>query len=256
METIDYEKKIALCERLGAKYFQKIVFLVEKLKYKVIKLFPDYMEKCDKLCDRAKEKALKKAKTPEEAQEIKEHYIQQKMLLRKELHTEQNRNYHMDPNKPTEIIKYLNSNKDVHMHGMIRNLIAIPALLVAVGLGFAPYATIPVLVMTLGSLFINFQCVNLQNYNIYQYEPRKERMQRGEERHDKRNIERYSEAGAVVSRCMEKTDDIPTLTEIIDSIETKEELEQFKKLVQQTLKNNQASAKNKQKTYTNQGGGN
>ena len=37
MEAVDYKKKIELCEKLGANKFQKVVFKVEELKYKVIK---------------------------------------------------------------------------------------------------------------------------------------------------------------------------------------------------------------------------
>ena len=104
MEAVDYKKKIELCEKLGANKFQKVVFKVEELKYKVIKtFFPRYIEWYDKLCDRKKKKELKKAKTKEEQKKIIDHYRMQKMIMRKEFHREQNRNYHMDPNKPTEI---------------------------------------------------------------------------------------------------------------------------------------------------------
>ena len=43
MNAEDYKKKIALCEKLGATKFQKVVFKVEELKYKFIKKFlPNY----------------------------------------------------------------------------------------------------------------------------------------------------------------------------------------------------------------------
>ena len=38
METVNYKKKIELCEKLGANKFQKVVFKVEELKYKVINI--------------------------------------------------------------------------------------------------------------------------------------------------------------------------------------------------------------------------
>ena len=78
--------------------------------------------------------------------------------------------------------------------------------------------------------------------NIYRYKMREETMQRLEERRTKKNVEQYSEAGAAISRSMEKTEDIPTLTEVIDSIQTKEELEQLRKLVRTTLGENRAIA--------------
>lgn len=244
MEAVDYKKKIDLCEKLGASKFQKVVFKVEELKYKAIKtFFPRYIEWYDKLCDRKKKKELKKAKTKEEQKKIIDHYQMQKMIMRKEFHREQNRNYHMDPNKPTEILHYLYWNKDIHMKGIIKNSIAIPALAVTAAFGIWPAVVLPFLALEVGSLFINFQCVNIQNCNIYRYKQREETMKKLEERRNKRNIEQYSEAGTVVSRCMEKTEDIPSLSQIIESIQTKEELEQFRKLVQTTLGANKASQK-------------
>ena len=101
-----------------------------------------------------------------------------KMAMRKEWHREQNRNYHMDPNKPTEILEYLNWNKDIHMKGIIKNAIAIPCLAVAAGFGLWPTVVLPFLALELGSLFINFQCVNIQNCNIYRYKEKEEAMKR------------------------------------------------------------------------------
>ena len=188
MEAVDYKKKIELCEKLGANKFQKVVFKVEELKYKVIKtFFPRYIEWYDKLCDRKKKKELKKAKTKEEQKKIIDHYRMQKMIMRKEFHREQNRNYHMDPNKPTEILHYLNWNKDIHMKGIIKNAIAIPALAITAAFGIWPTVVLPFLALEVGSLFVNFQCVNIQNCNIYRFKQREETMKKLEERRNKRN---------------------------------------------------------------------
>ena len=162
--------------------------------------------------------------------------------MRKEFNREENRNYHMDPNKPTEILHYLNWNKDIHMKGLIKNAIAITGLTIAAAFGIWPTVVIPFLALEVGSSFINFQCVNIQNCNIYRYKMREETMKKLEERRTKKNVEQYSEAGAVISRSMEKTKDIPTLAQVIDSIQTKEELEQLRKLVQVTLGANRQSS--------------
>lgn len=236
MDAVDYKKKIKLCEKLGANKFQKVVFKVEELKYKFIKKFiPRYIEWYDKFCDRKRKKDLKKAKTDDERKKIIEHYRRQKMLMRKEFHREQNRNYHMDQNKPTEILHYLNWNKDIHMRGLIKNAVAITGLTAAAILGLWPTVVLPILALEVGSSFINFQCVNIQNCNIYRYKMREETMKKLEERRTKKNVEQYSEAGAAITRSMEKTDDIPSLTQVIESIQTKEELEQLRRLVQTTL---------------------
>lgn len=255
MGAVDYKKKIKLCEKLGANKFQKVVFKVEDLKYKFIKTFiPKYIEWYDKLSDRKRKKELKYATTPEERKCIIEHYRRQKMLIRKEFNREENRNYHMDPNKPTEILHYLNWNKDIHMKGLIKNAIAITCLTATAIAGIWPTVVIPFLAMEICASFINFQCINIQNCNIYRFKQREETLKKLEERRNKRNIEQYSAAGAAISRSMKTTDDIPTLTQVIDSIKTQEELEQLKKLVQNELGGNRKKASNNSNDATNLGG--
>lgn len=255
METVDYKKKIKLCEKLGANKFQKVVFKVEEIKYKTIKkIFPRYIEWYDKFCDWQRKRQLSKAENDDQRKQIIDHYRRQKLIMRREFHREQNRNYHMNPNKPTEILYYLNWNKKIHKDGMIRNAITIPVLAIAAGLGFAPYATIPLLAVQFGSLFINFQCVNIQNCNIYRFKLKEETMKKLEERRNKRNIERYSEAGEAVTRSLGKTDDIPSISDIIDNIQTKEELEQLRELVQATRSVNQINT-NKSVEGTKSSGG-
>ena len=79
-------------------------------------------------------------------------------------------------------------------------------------------------------------------------------MKKLEERRTKKNVEEYSEAGAAISRSMAKTDDIPSLTEVIDSIQTKEELEQLRKLVQVTLGANKAASPSQNTDAKSSGG--
>ena len=248
---VDYKKKIERCEKLGADKFQKVVFKVEGLKYKVLKkCFPNFIERYDKSCDKKRDKALKKVTTEEERKKIVNYYRQQKLIMRKEMNREQNRNYHLDPNKPTEILHYLNWNKKVHKKGMIKNAVLIPVLGVASGLGFWP--AIPLLAMEVGSLFINFQCVNIQNCNIYRFKQKEETMKKLEERRTTRNIKQYKDAASVVSKAMNKTDDIPTMSDIIDGIETPEQAKQLKELIQNTLAANQQA---REQNKANIGGG-
>ena len=246
MEAVDYKKKIKLCEKLGANKFQKVVFKVEELKYKFIKKFiPKYIEWYDKICDRKRKKELKKAKTPEERKYIVEHYRRQKMLMRKEFHREQNRNYHMDPNKPTEILEYLKWNKDIHMRGIIKNAIAIPCLAVATGFGLWPSVVLPFLALEVGSLFINFQCVNIQNCNIYRYKKHEELLRKKHERQMKKNIERYSEGAEALEKTYQKTNEIPTTKDITDNIDSLEELRELRILIHDTKEANKVVASQK-----------
>lgn len=241
----DYKKKQELCKKLGAEKFQKVVFKVEDLKYKFLKkMCPNFLEFYDKRCDKARNKKLKKTTTEEEQRTIIEQFRNQKLAIRKELNREQNRNYHMNMNKPTEMLFYLNWNKSIHKKGVIQNLICIPVLTIISALGY-PVA-IPFLIEELASLFINFQCINIQNYNIYRFKEREETFKKLEERRLRSNIAHYGEAAKVIDKTMSQTEDIPTFKQIIENASTPEELEQLKKLVQKTLAEHKSAIEQKQ----------
>ena len=87
--------------------------------------------------------------TEEDRKRIIDETRKLKMAMRKEWHREQNRNYHMDMNKPTEMIYYLNWNKNIHKRGIIINAITIPLLTAATITGI-PFA-IPFLIEELAS---------------------------------------------------------------------------------------------------------
>ena len=89
------------------------------------------------------------------------------LLNRKEMNTEKNRNYHIDNIRLTQTVEYLEWNKDVHKTNLIRDLVTLPIYigLAVAGVGLA----IPLIAGNLVSSFINFQCINLQNYNIFLY---------------------------------------------------------------------------------------
>ena len=129
-EREKYKKKQKLYKKLGAEKFQKVVFKVEDIKFKIIKkCFPNFIKWYDKYCDFQKKRALKHAKTEEEQKEIIRNIKFAKMAMRKELNTGKNRNYHIDSKKPTEIIEYLNWNKDIHIKGLIKDGIIIALLI-------------------------------------------------------------------------------------------------------------------------------
>ena len=87
----DYQKKIKQCEKLGALQFQKVVFKVEDIKFKVLKkLWPNFLVFYDKQCDKKKRKLLKKVKTEEDRKRIIDETRKLKMAMRKEWHREQN----------------------------------------------------------------------------------------------------------------------------------------------------------------------
>lgn len=243
MVIMDYKKKISLCEKLGADKFQDVVFKVENLKFKSIKkICPNFIKYYDKYCDWQKKRRLKKVTSEEERRIISNHYRKLKLLIRKEFAREENRNYHMDPNKPTEFIHYLEWNKKIHKNGMIKNAVLIPTLTIASVCGFIP--AMPLLVMELGSLFINFQCVNIQNYNIYRFKDKEEVLKKVEVSRQNHNIRKYGEAAKVISNSMDKTEDIPSIDDIINGITTKEQLEQLRNMALAAKQTNSINQEN------------
>ena len=289
-ERIDYDKKIELCKKLGADKFQKVVFKAEELKFKFIRRFiPRYIEHMDKLYDwigkkelESSRKAKKKSKKireeakkrlsrttseekktkikkrankkllrlqskirPEEV--IKKNVQSNKILMRKEYYLSQNRNYHMDLDRPTEMLSYLEYNKRVHMNGLKRNAVFLP---IFTGLSIAFPIVTPLAAYELASTFINFQCVNIQNCNIYRFKQKEEKLKKIEETRAKTNIRKYGKVSSIVSRELAKTEDrLPTMDEIIASVgDDKEALAELRQLAISTMsKRNAINAKTRKK---------
>ena len=276
-ERIDYDKKIELCKKLGADKFQKVVFKVEELKFKFIRRFiPRYLEHMDKLFDwigkkelESSKKSLKRYKrikedtiqrlsrtTSEEkkarikkranrklkrikqriipAEVIKKNVQSNKILMRKEYYLSQNRNYHMDLDRPTEMLSYLEYNKRVHMNGLKRNAVFLP---IFTGLSIAFPIVTPLAAYELASTFINFQCVNIQNCNIYRYKKREEKFKKVEERRTQTNVRDYGNVSTIVSeKLKEKEDELPTIDEIIESVRNNPEARaELRKMAQRTM---------------------
>ncbi len=289
-ERIDYDKKIELCKKLGADKFQKVVFKVEELKFKFIRRFiPRYLEHMDKLFDwigkkelESSKKSLKRYKrikedtiqrlsrtTSEEkktrikkranrklkrikqriipAEVIKKNVQTNKLLARKEYYLSQNRNYHMDLDRPTEMLAYLEYNKRVHMNGLKRNAVFLP---IFTGLSIAFPIVTPLAAYELASTFINFQCVNIQNCNIYRFKQKEEKLKKIEERRAKTNIKKYGKVSSIVSKELAKSKDrLPTMDEIITSVgDDKEALAELRQLALSTMsKRNATNAKIRKK---------
>ena len=233
LEREKYKKKLKFYEALGAKKFQKVVFKVEKLKFKVMdKLFPNFIDKFEKKCDKKQKKLIKKAKSQEEVERIKEYFAFSKMAMRKEMNQKQNRNYHIDIKKPTEINQYLNWNKKVHERGIIINIISTTALGIILAAGFT--FAIPAIVLEVISAAINFQCVNIQNYNICRYKLVEEKLIKREEKRTEKNIENYGSAQEVICKSIKETEKLPSFDEILKNIKTKEQLIQMKEMFKES----------------------
>ena len=233
-KELTYSDKIFLTEKLGASKFQKAVFKVEDIKYKVLKtVCPNYLKKLKKLhSDIERKKVIASANY-------------QKKLSHKEFHREINRNYHMNSNRPLEIIRYLEWNKNVHKRGLKSDIIIICCLLIISCLGIGQAAII--IPFELFSAFINFQCINIQNHNIYRFKEKEDKLRKIQEAQIERNSTKYAEANKLIADKHRELEDVPTIDDIISNVETIEQLQQLRKLIEKQKSTNNMIAKQKGK---------
>lgn len=226
-------KKRKIYEKLGAVWFQKVVFKVEDLKYKFIDKFcPNiniwYNEKCEKkaneLCSKTNDELEKK--------QIRFNYNCKKMRFRQEILEKKNRNYHMNLNNASSFNNYLLWNKKVHKNGIMFNVISLlgcaillpmaSGVWLGLGWGYLGYNLI--------SLGVNFQCVNLQNYNICRFEEKKEALEKLEKRKKDSDAKKYAVVGEKIYKRLENSVELPRTNEVVQSLTTLEELEQLRAL--------------------------
>ena len=125
-------------------------------------------------------------------------------------------------------------NKKIHENGIIRNLIfsAITIPFIVLGSEFA----IMFFLLELISGIINFQCINLQNYNIYRLKRIEKKLEKIEKRRNARESEKYNEISKEIHKALIEKEEIPTIDEIIDRVDTPEKLLQLKSLIEQVKK--------------------
>lgn len=228
----ELKQKIKMCDKLGASKFQPIVLKAEAIKFKVLKdLFPGIQTKYEKYCKKKRDEALELAETEEERRQIIDDYRNQILEWRKELKREKNRNYHMDENKPTEMIQYLKWNKQVHEKGLVKNGIVILGATIALALGISPALAATLIALELGGALVNFQCVNIQNSHIYRYKILEPALKKKEEKRNQNNVANYSQAAKVYARSIEGKVDVPTIEEMIANVRTPEEAAELLKMI-------------------------
>ena len=149
----------------------------------------------------------------------------------------------MELDRPTEMLAYLEYNKRVHMNGLKRNAVFLP---IFTGLSIAFPIVTPLAAYELASTFINFQCVNIQNCNIYRYKKREEKFKKVEERRTQTNVRDYGNVSTIVSeKLKEKEDELPTIDEIIESVRNNPEARaELRKMAQRTMIKREAVKKN------------
>lgn len=254
----NYNKKIKMCEKLGAKQFQKFFFFIENKKWALLSKSKKYIDFGDKIIDRKKNKLLNKAKTEEEKDDIISIATIQKALLRKEKNNNANINYHLDPKRPSEFFAFLNWNKMVHKEGLKTNAILIPLLIggiIASNNLVNPGSLSTILngIFSTGliieglSTFINLECVNVQNYNIYRLKRIEKKLQEKEHRIEEEEIKKYGKAYEKIEETMDNKKDLPNIDEIINNINDKEVLQRLKERIQEEQKVRETRSDNKVK---------
>ncbi len=234
---MDGKTKLKIYTLLGAEQFQKVVFILEKLKYQIIqKFFPNIKVYYEKQCDKQFLRRIRKQHIVDEKTLLRE-YQKQKLVFRKELVYKQNRNYHYDPNYPTRFIKYLEMNKKIHQRGMKKNIIIIVIIGITtfmLGNPFPVFSGICALAQVL-SLVINFECVNLQNYNLCRFQNKRmySCLKRLEDKKLESNLKNLQEGIVPVSQAINSQIQIPSIDEIVNNITTREQAVQLLEYVKE-----------------------
>ena len=208
---LDKEK---LAKRLGAKGFQKLVYKVEDIKYSLLKNQLSFLVPIvEKIMKNRKNRLINKTSDPVKQELIENNYKNELILFRKELKQEKNRNYHFDIDYSKNFKNYLLWNKDVHLKGIIRNLVilalSIAALILSQGLIFNVALALAI-INSIG-LVINFECVNLQNYHLARFERVETKLEERKKNALLQKTQKYGNAINAINKQIEKSDSLPKL---------------------------------------------
>ncbi len=211
MKSLDREK---IAKKLGAKEFQKLVYAVEDIKYSLLKNQLSFLVPIvEKTMKNRKNRLINNTSDPVKQEEIENKYKSELILFRKELNQGKNRNYHFDVDYSKNFKDYLLWNKDVHLKGIIRNLIVLAAsavaLILSAGLIFN-FALALAIINSLG-LVINFECVNLQNYHLARFEKVETKLEEMKKQSLQKKSDKYGNAINAINKQIEKSDSLPKL---------------------------------------------
>ena len=94
----------------------------------------------------------------------------------------------------------------------------------------------PLIVASAASAILNFECINLQNYNICRYKKAEKVLKRREEKNSERRKHEYGDAELVIAKKIVDNDKkLPSIDEIIAGIETNEQLLQMLKFFREEM---------------------
>lgn len=230
--------KLKIYELLGAKFFQKVVFKVEEIKYIILnKIFPNSHIFLESIMDKVYISKQKNLHYEDPA--ARREHIKEKLKYRKELATSQNRNYHYNKDCPSECIEYLKSNRSIHIRGLRNNLITILLifLISCVLITISPMLIITLYSLEVLSIIINFECINLQNYNLERLENERtlKVLKKRENERIEADIKKYRGCSKVVAARLMSDISIPTTEEISSEIKNVNDAQELRVMASRRL---------------------
>lgn len=220
-------------EFLGAKKFKKFVFLIEKIKFKLFDRFYPLIQKMyENNLNKSLEKELKSIDNEDSRQKVIRLYHEKILNFRKAINDKKNLNYHINEDNPMEFLKYLNNNKKIHQKGLIGNGIVyiLISLFIATGV-ISIGVIIGLFCYNVLSTIINFECINLQNYNIKIFNKNRDMLEKWRKKKEEEGLVKYSNISRVVYSAIDGEKDIPKVEDVVSKITTKEQLEEMRKLL-------------------------
>ena len=139
------------------------------------------------------------------------------------------------------MIQFLEWNKGVHKRGLITNGILVPVAIAGIVLHIP--GAIALLVYELLSAAVNFECVNIQNYNLCRMKRVQPYLQKREEKQVQQNIKEFGEAAAVIHKSIEESETLPSFDEILNNINNPEQLRQMRAMFKREQEERQAQKK-------------
>ena len=258
-----YQKKMKLHEKLGAEKFQNFVLKFDKVKFKFLNkksIRKKYLKLADKIIQNQTDKFLCKDLTDKQREELLEDERRRKTLIRVELNERKSINYHIGVNRRKEQFPLtLEMNKRIHKDCLKRNGIIFSA---CIGLGMLGIPIIPQIVggYQIIAALKNMQCINIQDYNLSRMKAAEKVIVRANIGEINQLREENKELISDISKAKTRGENIDSLEQIVESMRSKESLEQMRAMILQQKQaleetnkqgNNNSSA-TKQDTFSSQ----
>ncbi len=119
------------------------------------------------------------------------------------------------------------------MNGARHNIIILPLLIILSNINHPIISTISLIftIYEIVSLIINLECINLQNYNINRINSSIDRLRQLQYRQQKKDQAKYFQVARTLTNLLEQNKKIPTREEIVNSINSEEELASLQEYV-------------------------